>query len=802
MLCNLRSLRAFARDRLRAGFIPGARLLPAVSLAGLIAGFAATGLGFAEIAAIIWAVTAVVVGVPLAFSVAIALARGKIGVDIIALLAISVSLVLGQYLAGAVIALMLAGGQALEGYASARAKRELSALLARSPREAHRYDGETIQTIEASEVRPGDMLLVKPGEIVPVDGIVAGRGAMLDESALTGESRPVERCAGEQVRSGAINGAASPLDIRAVATAAESTYAGIIRLVEQAQASKAPLVRLADRYAMLFLPLTLAVAAGAWMASGNPVLALAVLVVATPCPLILAAPVAIISGLSQAARRGIIVKSGGSLEALARSHTLVMDKTGTVTSGSPVVTNVECFGSYDPDEILRLAASLDQVSPHVLARPILKAAAERGLELTFPKDAVEEFGSGIRGRVGEHEVALGKRDWVQPGAPVSAAMRRVYRRVVLDGSSGVFVAVDGRIEGALILEDPLRTDAPLTVRALRRAEFRRIVMLTGDHADVAQAIGSILGVDAVLAERSPSDKVDAVRDLRQHALTAMVGDGINDAPALAAADVGIAMGARGATASSEAADVVLVYDRLDRLVDAVRIARRSRRIALESIWIGMGLSMAAMAFAAAGFIVPVAGAVLQEFIDILAIANALRALRGGKRPAGAEVIALGRQFGVEHQQLLPKVKRIRVIADRLDFYTPHDAVRELQALYRFLSDEVLPHERAEDVEVYPAVARVIGGEDPTATMSRAHQEIAHLITLLGRHLDDLPPEGPEPEDLVEFRRVLYGLDAILRLHFAQEDESYLALLDRETQTDQKFPGGEAAADFPRRQKAS
>lgn len=800
LLCNLRSLRAFARDRLHAGFVSGSRLLPAISLAGLIAGFAATGLGFTETAAIIWAVTAVIVGVPLAFSVAIALARGKIGVDIIALLAISVSLVLGQYLAGAVIALMLAGGQALEALASARANRELSALLERSPREAHRYDGETLQTIAAAEVRPGDMLLVKPGEIVPVDAIVASRGAMLDESALTGESRPVERYAGEQVRSGAINGSESPLNIRAIATAAESTYAGIIRLVEQAQASKAPLVRLADRYSMLFLPLTLAVAAGAWVASGDPVLALAVLVVATPCPLILAAPVAIISGVSQAARRGIIVKGGGALEALARGHTLVMDKTGTVTSGSPAVTGIECFGSYDPDEVLRLAASLDQVSPHVLARPILKAAAERGLELTFPEDVSEEFGSGIRGRVGEHEVALGKRDWVQPGAPVSAGMRRVYRRIVLDGSSGVFVAIDGRIEGALILEDPLRTDAPLTVRALRRAGFQRIVMLTGDHADVAQAIGSILGVDAVLSERSPSDKVDAVRALRERAVTAMVGDGINDAPALAAADVGIAMGARGATASSEAADVVLVHDRLDRLVDAVRIARRARRIALESIWIGMGLSMVAMGFAAAGFIVPVAGAVLQEFIDILAIANALRALRGGRRAAaGAEVAALGRQFGVEHRQLLPKIKKIRVIADRLDYYTPQDAVLELQALYRFLSDEVLPHERAEDVEIYPAVARVIGGEDPTATMSRAHQEIAHLITLLGRHLDDLPPEGPEPEDLAEFRRVLYGLDAILRLHFAQEDESYLALLDSETAS---RSGSDAASDLPRRQRVS
>ncbi len=459
---------------------------------------------------------------------------------------------------------------------------------------------------------------------------------------------------------------------------------------------------------------------------------------------------------------------------------LVIDKTGTVTAGAPAVTSIETFGDYGPDELLRLAASLDQVSPHVLAGPILRAAAERGLDLSFPRNAAEEFGSGIRGEVEGRQVALGKRDWVLPDHGVSPELRRLSRRILLDGSSGVFVAVDGRMAGALILEDPVRPDAPLTIRALRRVGFSRLIMLTGDHPDVARAVGTALGVDVVLAERSPEEKVRAVQAARRQGVTVMVGDGINDAPALAAADVGVAMGARGATASSEAADIVLVADRLDRLDEAVRIARRSRGIALQSIWAGMGMSFAGMGFAAAGYLPPVAGAILQEAIDVLVILNALRALRQ-PRVAKAGVpgaASFGRRFRSEHSVLLPEVKRMRFLADRLDLMPPVEARRELQAVQQFLVKRVLPHEQAEDSKVYPAVARLIGGDDPTAPMSRTHLEIAHLITVLGRNVEDLPPEGPGPEDIRELRRVLYGLEAILRLHFAQEEESYLALLDR------------------------
>jgi heavy metal translocating P-type ATPase len=752
--------------------------LLALATAGIVLGSVARLAGLPGAAAAVWGVTTAAILAPLTLSVARSLRRGALGVDLIALLAMAGALLLQQYLAGAVIALMLAGGGALEEFAQSRAQRELSALLQRAPQWVHRYEDGALTERSVQEVRRGDLLLVKPGEMVPVDGVVVESTAVLDQSALTGEAAPVSCRHGEQVRSGAVNAAGTPFTLRAISTAEDSTYAGIIRLVEQAQQSKAPLTRLADRYAIYFLPLTLAVAGGAWIVSGDAVRALAVLVVATPCPLILAAPVAIVAGVSRAARRGIIVKGGAALETLARGRTLVLDKTGTVTAGTPALTNVESFGAYGPDELLRLAASLDQVSPHVLAAPILRAANERGLALRFPEDVREELGAGIRGRVDGLTVALGKSSWVLAGQAPPARLRQLQRRLMLEGASGVFVAVQGALCGALILEDPIRRDAPITLRALRRVGFDRIALLTGDHADVAKLVGGILGVDQVFAERSPAEKVEVVAAERKLAPTVMVGDGINDAPALAAADTGVAMGARGATASSQSADVVLMVDRLDRLGEAVRIARRSRHIALESIWAGMGLSLAAMGFAAGGWLPPVAGAILQEVIDVVVILNALRALRGApSRELTDATIALGDRFRAEHERLQPGIKRIRRIADQLDLLPPAEARRELAGLHRFLAGEVMPHEQAEDATVYPAVAKLIGGEDPTAVMSRAHLEISHLVTVLGRYLEDMVEGGPTADEIREIRPVLYGLDSVLRLHFAQEDESYLALIE-------------------------
>src|SRR5579871_1107839 len=745
-----------------AGIVMVNRALLAVTGTSIPLGLVAQIAGMPNTAHVVWAAATALSLVPLSVSVIQSVRKGSLGVDIIAFLAMSGALVLHEYLAGAVIALMLSGGRSLEDFAQSRAKRELSALLRRAPRFAHRYEGETLITIAVEDVGRGDLLLIKPGELVPVDGVVADPIAILDEAALTGEARAVQRKQGEQVRSGAVNAAGAPFRLRATSRSEESTYAGIVRLVRQAQDSKAPLVRLADRYAILFLPVTLAVAGAAWLISGDPVRALAVLVVATPCPLILAAPVAIVAGISRAARRGIIVKGGGALETIARGKTLVLDKTGTVTAGSPALTNVECFGAYGPDELLRLAASLDQVSPHVLADRIVRAANERQLALSFPKEVSEDFGAGISGKVDGRKVTLGKSSWVLQGQPATPQLRRLQRRLMLEGASGVFVSVDGELCGALILEDPIRRDAPMTLRSLRRVGFDRIALLTGDHADVAKLVGGILGVDQVFAERSPAEKVGVVQAEQKLAVTVMVGDGINDAPALAAAD----------------ADVVLVVDRLDRLIEAVRIARRSRSIALQSIWAGMGLSFVAMGFATAGLLSPVAGAILQEIIDVIVILNALRASRGTQSREQADATAaLGDRFREEHQQLQPGIKRIRHIADQLDLLTPSQARAELFELHRFLVKEVIPHEDAEDATVYPEVAKLIGGDDPTAVMSRAHPEISHLVTVLGRHLEDMMPGGPTPDEIRELKPVLYGLDAILRLHFAQEDESYLSLID-------------------------
>jgi heavy metal translocating P-type ATPase len=759
------------------------RLLLASAAIAIPLGLITQATGRSSVAAILWAAPTALTLLPLVFSVIQSFRKRSFGVDIIALLAMSGALALHEFLAGAVIALMILSGWALEDFAQSRAKRELSALLRRAPRSAHRYEGETLTTIPIDEVRRGDLLLIKPGEVVPVDGVVADSGAILDEAALTGEAAPVQRKQSEQVKSGVVNASGTPFKLTVTAPAEQSTYTGIIRLVRQAQESKAPLVRLADHYAALFLPLTVAVAGIAWLISGDPVRALAVLVVATPCPLILAAPIAIVAGISRAARRGIIVKGGGALETIARGKTLVLDKTGTVTVGSPALTNVESFGAHAPDELLRLAASLDQVSPHVLAGPILRAASERQLPLSFPTDVIEEFGSGVRGRIEGTDISIGKISWILQGKTPPSGLRRIQRRLMLEGTSGVFIAIDGELAGVLILEDPVRRDAPLTLRSLRRVGFQRIVLLTGDHVDIAKVVGGILGADEVFAERSPAEKVEAVQAEHAAAVTVMVGDGINDAPALAAADVGVAMGARGATASSEAADVVLVVDRLDRLIEAVRIARRSRAIALQSVWAGMGLSIAAMGFAASGLLSPIAGALLQEIIDVIVILNALRALRGERErydESAGVTVKLGERYQAEHHRLLPGVKRIRHIADRLDDVSPKDVRAELLELHQFLVTEVLPHEVAEETTVYPAVAKLIGGDDPTAPMNRAHLEISHLVDVLGRQLDELPSEGLAIDDIRDLRRILYGLDAILRLHFAQEDEAYLALMDAQT----------------------
>jgi heavy metal translocating P-type ATPase len=670
---------------------------------------------------------------------------------------------------------MVASGQALEAWAAGRARRDLRALLQRAPRLAHRYDGDTLAVVPVEALEPADLVVVGPGELVPTDGTLIS-AAVLDESALTGESLPVERAAGDPVQSGVVNGG-SPFDLRVTARAAESAYAGVIRLVQQAEASQAPFVRLADRYALWFLLVTAAVAGAAW-AAGGASRAVAVLVVATPCPLILAAPVALVSGLSRAARRGIVIKGGAVLERLARCTTLLVDKTGTLTRGRPALAAVVPAGPVPAEDVLALAGSLDQVSPHVLAHAIVEAAVARQCQLALPEHVVEVAGQGIRGVVDGRQVALGKAAWAGlSGVPAWAKTAR--RRAQLDGSMTVFVAVDGAPAGVLVLDDPVRPDAAKTIRGLRQRGIRRIVMVTGDRLEVADTVGAIIGVDEVLAERSPAEKLDAVVAERRRAPTIMVGDGINDAPALALADVGVAMGARGATASSEAADVVITADRLERVGEARSLAHRSRRIALQSVIAGMAMSLAAMGLAAVGLLPAVWGAILQEGIDVIVILNALRALR----PARADVhldekdAALTRRFQAEHLAIRSDIDRIRAAADSLDRLNPAQAVSEIRKAHQLLIEEVQPHEQAEEEVLYPALDRFLGGSDPTGPMSRAHVEITHQIRRLGQLLDDIGPEGPDSEDISELRRLLYGLHAVLHLHTTQEDESYLSLAD-------------------------
>jgi heavy metal translocating P-type ATPase len=701
---------------------------------------------------------------------------GRLGVDLIALMALVGALAVGEYLAGAVIAVMLATGQALESWAAGQARRDLQALLERAPRSAHRLRDGSLATVDVDAVCVGDRLMVGSGELVPVDGVLRSPAATLDESALTGEPLPVERSVGGPLRSGVAN-AGAPIDMEATAKASESTYAGIVRLVTEAEQSQVPMVRLADRYAVGFLGVTLVAAGAAWIA-GGATRAVAVLVVATPCPLILAAPVAFVSGLSRAARRGIVVKGGGVLERLARCTTLLIDKTGTVTVGHPVLTDIVPAGAIAPDDLLALAGSLDQVSPHVVARSLVRAALARGLTLVLPSGVEESPGLGIRGRVDGQQVAVGSARWVGVvGSPPWA--RSVERKARLDGALTVFVAADDEPVGALVLDDPLRSDAARTIRSLRSQGIERIVMISGDRTEVADMVGAVIGVDAVLAERSPAEKVDAVRSETSRKRTIMVGDGINDAPALALADVGVAMGAQGATASSEAADIVLTVDYLGRLGEAFRIARRTRTIAIESMVAGMALSLTGMVVALMGYLPAVWGALLQEVIDVAVIVNSLRALRGDTNEIRLSEtdVALTRRFQDEHLSIRADVDRIRNAADLLGTVDNLDALAVVVEVYRILVDEVQPHEDAEEQVLYPAIGRVLGGDDPMGTMSRAHLEINHRIRRLGQLLTEFEADGLHDEDLADLRGALYGLHAILKLHTTQEEESYLSLVD-------------------------
>lgn len=556
--------------------------------------------------------------------------RGQWGLDILAVTAIVATVLVGEYIAALLVVLMLTGGEALEDYASRRAMRELDALLTRAPQVAHRMQDDRIVDIRADEVRPGDVLLVRPSEIVPVDATLSSVEASLDESSITGESVPVEKQTGDQVLSGSVNGQLA-VEVIASATAAESQYQQIVALVAEAADSKAPVVRLADRYAVPFTLFSLALAGVAWWLSGDPVRFAEVLVLATPCPLLIAAPVAFIGGMSRAARNGVIVKGGGVLEQLARAKTAVFDKTGTLTYGSPTLVAIRPENGFGADELLGVVASAEQYSSHVLATSMIEAARNRGIRLTEAARAREQATNGVQATIEGREVVVGKFAFVAEHSPDAT------RTTIAPGELAVYVGIDGTFAGALLASDRVRDNAKVTLDRLSELGVRETMMLTGDAQATADHIAAEIGISSVRAECLPADKVHEVAAVAERPVI-MVGDGVNDAPVLAAADVGIAMGAKGATAASESADAVILVDDISRTAKAVEIGRDTVRIALQSIWLGIIVSVALMIVAAFGLIPATVGALLQEVVDLATILAALRAI-GSRRDASSDARA-------------------------------------------------------------------------------------------------------------------------------------------------------------------
>ncbi|MDO5738778.1 MAG: heavy metal translocating P-type ATPase [Ornithinimicrobium sp.] len=550
--------------------------------------------------------------------------RGHWGLDILAVIAMVATLAVGEYVAALIIVLMLTGGEALEMYAASRARAELTSLLDRAPRTARRIrpgqgGDDQMEDIGVAEVQAGDVLLVRPSEVVPVDGDLLDAAGVFDESSLTGESLPVERVCGDPLMSGSVNGQRA-VRMRATACAADSQYQQILALVADAEDAKAPTVRLADRFAVPFTIVSLLIAGIAWWASGDPVRFAEVLVLATPCPLLIAAPVSFMGGMSRSARSGVIVKGGATLESLARATSVAFDKTGTLSHGRPELTQVRTANGFCADEVLRLAASAEQFSSHVLAAGVMRAAAERGLALAPGVEASEFATSGVEAQIEGRRVRVGKLSFVQE-VDGSARFHELEA-----GHTAVAVAIDGRFAGTLVLRDTLRENAAATVRVLRDWGIHHVVMLTGDNEATAVSLAGAAGIEEVHAGLLPQDKVRLVRELEP--LVVMVGDGVNDAPVLAAADVGIAMGARGSTAASESADVVILTDDIGKVAQALEIGRDTYRVALTAIWIGVLLSLGLMMVAAFGYIPAVAGALTQELVDLAAILYALRALSG------------------------------------------------------------------------------------------------------------------------------------------------------------------------------
>jgi heavy metal translocating P-type ATPase len=618
-----------ANSRLRATqvwAVARANPVPVVALLGLVSGAVLQwGLALPEAAWWTWMATVVIGGAPLVLSTLRGMLRGEFASDVVAMLAIVAALITNEPFAGAIVVLMQSGGETLERYGLRRASSSLERLLARAPRTAWRRAGERLTEIPVAEVEIGDILVVRPGALAPVDGGLLSAQAMVDEAAITGEPLAHTKHTGDHLLSGGVN-VGDAFEMRATARSDDSQYAKIVSLVRQAQRDKAPIGRLADRFAIWFTPLTLLMCAFGWWITGEAQTVMAVLVVATPCPLILATPVAVISGINRAAKAGIIVKGGAAIEQIGRAQAVVFDKTGTLTFGSPMVERLIAAGGHTSSALLRKAGSVEQLSSHLLAQTLTGAATAEHGPLPLPTEFHEAPGGGVHGMVDHEHVAVGSVRFLREQGVSDAALDALATHAAAEDLLAAFIAVDHVAAGVALFSDRIRPGVPQLVERLRHLGVRRTVMLTGDRMPNALAVAREAGIDEVEANLLPADKVRIVQRLKeQYDPLVMVGDGINDAPALATATVGVAMGAGGSGISAEAADIVLLVDDVTLVGEAVAIGRRMVRVAKQSIFAGLGLSLVLMVIASFGLIPPAIGAVCQEVIDVAVILNALRA---------------------------------------------------------------------------------------------------------------------------------------------------------------------------------
>lgn len=541
------------------------------------------------------------------------LKSGNFGIDLLAITAIVATITLGQYWAGWIVLLMLTGGDTLEEYAANKAKSELKSLLDNTPSQAHLIDNNHIRDIDIDDVKIGDELLIRPKEQVPVDGTVYDGQSEVDESSLTGESVPVNVSEGKYVMSGSINGE-NPFKIRAEKVAADSEYQAIVKLVKESETHPAHFVRLADRYAVPFTLIAYVIAGIAWYISKDPVRIAQVLVVASPCPLILAAPIAFVSGMSRTSRNGIIIKSGTALEKLNSAQTVAFDKTGTITMGKLVVDQFKTANDFKPETVMSYAASIEQNSSHVMAEAIVNYAKDRNLSMSNAEDLKEVTAEGIVGKIDGHIVKVGQGKFVTD-EPVEEVK-----------GSGVYVSIDGKYAGVYSLLDQIRPESKSTIQKLKDFGIKNILMISGDKKEATEMVASEVGITKAYPSSLPADKVKIINGLdKEYHPTVMVGDGVNDAPALALADVGIAMGYKGANAASESADAVILQDDLSKVSLVVKIAHDTMKVAREAVLIGIFICIALMVVAAFGLIPTIIGALLQEVVDTVAILYALRA---------------------------------------------------------------------------------------------------------------------------------------------------------------------------------